>query len=104
MCPWPVSARSVRRMTRSVRRTVCRPAAQASRLESRPREPCHACGRHGVPLALVEARRLVHGLGRAVLLTAGVQDFGELDEDVGSEVEELLGAKRAASRASRSAA
>jgi hypothetical protein len=64
-----------------------RPTARASRLESRPGEPCHACGRHGVPLALVEAPRFFHGLCRAVLLTAGVQDLGELDEDVGSEVE-----------------
>jgi hypothetical protein len=52
-------------------------------------EPQYPIRRHEVPLERVQACRLAAGLLGAVLLAGGEQDLGQLDQDIGPEVEHL---------------
>jgi hypothetical protein len=52
-------------------------------------EPQYPIRRHEVPLERVQACRFAAGLLGAVLLAGGEQDLGQLDQDIGPEVEHL---------------
>src|SRR6266498_783020 len=75
----------------------CRPGSivhPVTRFRRQPRVSCskgrHPFRRNDVPLELVEARSCSHGFLRALLPIASAKYLGELDQDIGPEIEHLI--------------